>query len=174
MFQTFLKGLPSNFKTPIVVTQHIAQHHLTDLIAVFDGTGGRRVFAARHGQRLENNTVYVASESRHLLLDRVDGSLQVHQSDGPEENFCRPSVDPMFRSVAENCGRAAVGVILTGMGTDGAIGSVALRKKGAPVVVQDKESSVVWGMPGAVVQRGAASIVVSGEKIAPVVCQLVR
>lgn len=173
MLQLFLNNLVPTCRVPIIITQHMAPAHVPSLISMLDKTNGRHVCAAEQGQVLAPSTVYVASGGKHLLVKRDGSKLIVLQGDGPEENYCRPAVDPMFRSVAEICGRTAVGVVMTGMGSDGALGATALKSRGAPVVVQDKQSSVVWGMPGAVVAQRAASFVVSGNELAPMVSRLI-
>jgi two-component system chemotaxis response regulator CheB len=174
IFRTFLKTLSANCRLPIVLTQHIAEAHVDDLIQMLDGVGDRKVSAAADGQILEPNHVYVAARGKHLLIKREGQDLRIRLDGGPEENFCRPAVDPMFRSVAEACGRKAIAVVMTGMGSDGANGSVSLKARGAPIIVQDKPSSVVWGMPGAVVQKGTSTFIVPGADIASAVGRLVR
>jgi two-component system chemotaxis response regulator CheB len=105
--------------------------------------------------------MWIAPGDFHMAVEEDGGRvrLQVHQ--GPKENFCRPSVDVLFRSVAKVFGAHALGVILTGMGQDGLKGCEALCARGAAVIVQDEASSVVWGMPGFVARAGLA------EKILP-------
>ncbi len=90
----------------------------------------------------------------------------MHLSSAPPENFCRPAVDVMFRSAASVYGEGVLGVVLTGMGSDGARGSEVLRRAGGQVVVQDQQSSVVWGMPGAVIAAGQAQRVVPLSAVA--------
>ena len=86
-----------------------------------------------------------------MRLGRASGRLYLIEDDGPPENQCRPAVDVLFRSVAEVCGSNALGVVMTGMGADGASGALAMRKGGAPIIVQDQATSAVWGMPRAAV-----------------------
>lgn len=170
----FCKDLPRSLALPILVTQHMPLEHLDSFVAMLNYPGGRRAVAAREGERIAADTVVVAAGDHHLGLGRVDGALTVKLQQTPPENFCRPAVDPMFRAVAQVCGSAAVGVVMTGMGSDGAKGALALQAQNAPVVVQDESSSVVWGMPGATVQLGAASEVVPGGRLGHVVAGLVR
>jgi two-component system chemotaxis response regulator CheB len=137
----------------------------------------RRVVVGYPGATLERDTVYIAPGDRHMLVCRVGGQLQTVLDDGAPEHNCRPAVDPMFRSLALACGAAAIAVVHTGMGADGALGAVALRAAGAPVIVQDRETSVVWGMPGAVVAAGAASEQAPGPRLAETIgrwCALQR
>jgi two-component system chemotaxis response regulator CheB len=107
---------------------------------------------------------YVAM-AKHLTVHRAGDKLQLRYVDGAPEHFCKPAVDPMFRSVAQACRGTALGVVLTGMGSDGAKGAVSLREAGNPVLVQDAESSVVWGMPGATHGLGAADAVLHADRI---------
>lgn len=155
----FLTSLPAAFATPILITQHMPVLHVVHFARLLHERSGRTVAVAEHGEQVVANRVYVAPGGAHLRVVRQAGRLTLLHDDGPEEHFCRPAVDPMFRSVAAACGAAAIGVVLTGMGSDGALGAVAMRERGAPVLVQDKATSVVWGMPGAVVARGAADVV---------------
>jgi two-component system chemotaxis response regulator CheB len=168
----FLSSLPSGYETPIVITQHMPTLHIDHFAKLLNDRTGHTVTVARDGERIEPGRVYVAPGGLHLVLKREGNSLIMHHDNGPEEHNCKPAVDPMFRSIAKACGSRCVGIVMTGMGSDGALGAVELRAKGAPVVVQDKASSVVWGMPGAVVQKNAASVVVPGSQLASWVTRL--
>lgn len=170
----FCKDLPQDLRVPILVTQHMPLTHLADFVAMLNYPGGRRAVAAREGSIIEPNTVVVAASDCHLGVARQGSVLVVRELHTSAENFCRPAVDPMFRAVAQACGSAAVGVVMTGMGSDGAKGAAVLQAKNAPVVVQDEASSVVWGMPGATVQAGAASDVVPAARLGQSVAGLIR
>lgn len=162
----FLKELPANFEVPILITQHMPALHVPYFAELLGRQTGRAVRLAAHGDFVERGGVYIAGDAKHMKITRALGRLVILQDDGPQEHNCRPAVDPLFRSVAESCGAAAVGVVMTGMGSDGALGAVAMRARGAPVVAQDRETSVVWGMPGAVAAAGAASQVVPASALA--------
>lgn len=162
----FLKSLSLEYELPILITQHLAAEHVGAFVSMLSYAGGRPVVAARHGEALSPSTVYVANDNKHLKIERREGRLFIVQDDGPEELFCRPAVNVMLASVAEVCGDACIGIVMTGMGSDGARGAAALRAKGAPVLVQDQASSVVWGMPGAVIALGAASAVFPADGLA--------
>ncbi|MCX5746756.1 MAG: response regulator [Proteobacteria bacterium] len=155
----FLSSLPPGFRTPILLTQHMPALHVPHFAALLRDRTGLAVAVAEHGERVVPGRIYVAPGGAHLRVSRQGAQLVLLHDDGPEEHFCKPAVDPMFRSVATACGAASIGVVLTGMGSDGALGAMSLRERGAPVLVQDKASSVVWGMPGAVVAKGAADVV---------------
>jgi two-component system chemotaxis response regulator CheB len=162
----FFQDLGPSFEVPIVVVQHMAAAHLEFFVALLMQQCRRTFRLAAHGMPIEPRTVYIAAGDRHLRVGRERGRLVALLDDGPPEHHCRPAVDPLFRSVAAVCGASSVGVVATGMGTDGAAGAVALRDAGAPVVVQDQASSVVWGMPGAVVAANAADAIVPGTELA--------
>jgi len=158
-----LVALPPD--TPgIVITQHIPK--------LFSGAFARRLNAgcqlsvceAEDGQQVLRGHAYVAPGDMHLLLVR-DGARYVCRLDaGPPVNRHKPSVDVLFRSVAEQAGRNAIGVILTGMGKDGALGLKAMRDAGSRTIAQDEATSIVWGMPGeAVAVGGAADVLPLGD-----------
>ena len=170
----FLEKLPKPLLTPIVITQHMPAPHMLHFANLLKERTGLAVSIPLDGEDVRPGHVYVAPGGRHMLIARQADKLVLRHDDGPEEHHCRPAVDPMFRSVARACGQAVVGVVMTGMGADGALGAVALRERGAPVVIQDRESSVVWGMPGAVHAKGAADVVAPGDDLADWVASLDR
>jgi len=161
-----LQSLPAAFEVPLVIVQHMPASHVGYFVELLAQQSGRNVLLAKHGALLEPSTTYVAGDAKHLRIARQRGRLVMQQDDGPAEHHCKPAVDPLFRSVAATCGAAVVGVITTGMGSDGALGALALRAAGAPVVVQDAASSVVWGMPGAAVAAHAVDAIVPGFALA--------
>lgn len=161
-----LKGLPPTFEVPLIITQHMPALHIPYLAELLSQQGGRRVVVAADGLVLQKRQAYLAGNGKHLLVERRGEQLIVRQSDGPPEHFCKPAVDPMFRSAAKACGGGCLGVVMTGMGSDGAQGAVALRARHNPVLAQDEASSVVWGMPGSVVAAGAADAVYPADRMA--------
>jgi two-component system chemotaxis response regulator CheB len=165
-----LKSLPLAFDVPIVITQHMPALHIQYMSELLSTQAGRRVVAATDGEVLVRGTTYVAA-GKHLTLRRAGTTLMVRYVDGPPEHFCKPAVDPMFRSVAQVCRGTALGVVLTGMGADGGQGAVALREAQNPVIIQDAESSVVWGMPGAVHAHGAADGVYASDRLASAITE---
>jgi two-component system chemotaxis response regulator CheB len=120
------------------------------------------VVEAAAGQRLQSGHAYIAPGHLHLELD---SQLRVVLNTDPPVKHCRPSVDVLFHCVARQCSAEALGVILTGMGDDGADGALAMKKAGAQVIAQDEESSLVYGMPRAAFEAGATTRVLSLEKI---------
>jgi two-component system chemotaxis response regulator CheB len=131
-----------------------------------------KVFHAENGQYILPGHAYVAPGDKHLLVERDGARYVCYLSDGPPVNRHRPSVDVMFRSVAQNVGLNAVGVILTGMGDDGARGLKEMLDAGSHTLAQDEASSVVWGMPGSAVKLGASERVEPLSRIAQVMLEM--
>jgi two-component system chemotaxis response regulator CheB len=140
----------------IVIVQHLPPVFTASFAKRLDETCGIRVAEARGGEEIVPGTAWVAPGGHHLTIRRVGGRYLTELSDGPAEHYQRPAVDVCFRSVAEHAGRHAVGVLLTGMGSDGASGLLAMRNAGARTFAQDQASSVVWGMPRAALECGGA------------------
>ncbi len=126
------------------------------------------------GERLARGTIYIAPGGRHLGIDRRLGHLVAAVSDGPPVNFCRPAVDVLFADAARHLGAAALGLVLTGMGSDGTDGAGALRRAGAAVIAQDEQSSTIWGMPGSIVRARHASAVTPLDEIGGAIRALLR
>jgi two-component system, chemotaxis family, protein-glutamate methylesterase/glutaminase len=151
-----LVQLPAD--TPgIVITQHIPKAFSTPFARRMDACCQMTVYEAQDGQVILPGHVYIAPGDRHLLVVRDGARYVCRLDDGPPVNRHKPSVDVLFRSVAQQAGRNAVGVILTGMGKDGAVGLKEMREAGSPTIAQDEATSVVWGMPGEAVAMGAAA-----------------
>ena len=163
---TVLPQLPADLPVPVVITQHMPPVFTRLFAQRLDAKCRLRVKEAETGDPVEPGVVLVAPGDRHLELRSTGAGVRVHLTDGPEENFCRPAVDVMFRSAAAAYGDAVLGVVLTGMGSDGARGAEVLRRAGSEIVVQDQATSVVWGMPGAVVAAGHAHRVVPLGQVA--------
>jgi len=131
------------------------------------------VSEARNGDAVVPGLALVAPGGKHLLVQKNGASYSVILKDGPPVHFQKPSVDVMFQSVARNAGKNAVGVILTGMGADGATGLLAMHENGAPTIAQDEQTCVVYGMPGAAVKIGAADEILPLQKITSGIMTLV-
>jgi two-component system chemotaxis response regulator CheB len=153
----------------MVITQHIPAAFSGPFARRMDSVSAMTVCEAQDGQQIVPGHAYIAPGSHHLLVMRDGARYVCRLSDGPPVNRHRPSVDVLFRSVAQNVGPNAIGAILTGMGSDGAEGLLEMKTAGAATVAQDENSSVVWGMPGAAVRLGAADWV---EPLAAVVARL--
>ena len=157
-----LSGLPAGFPIPLLVVQHIAHGFTPGLASWLQRSCPLRVEVAQAGQAVENG-VYVAPDDRHLGLGR-DGRAVV-SSDPPIGGF-RPSATFLFESIAQACGSRSVAVMLTGMGQDGVDGLRPLRAAGGRIIAQDEETSIVFGMPGAVVSEGLADFVLPVQDVA--------
>ncbi|PZN28546.1 MAG: chemotaxis response regulator protein-glutamate methylesterase, partial [Proteobacteria bacterium] len=144
----------------IVISQHIPAAFSKPFAERMNRSSAMAVCEAQDGQYILPGHVYIAPGDRHLIVERDGARYRCRLNDGPPVNRHRPSVDVMFRSVAQNVGPNAIGVLLTGMGDDGARGLLEMLEAGACTIAQDEASSVVWGMPGAAVRLGAAQHVV--------------
>ncbi len=160
-----LMGMPAD-APGIVITQHIPAAFSGPFAERMNRSCAMTVCEARDGQQIVTGHVYIAPGSHHLMVERDGARYICRLSDGPPVNRHRPSVDVLFRSVAQNVGANAIGAILTGMGADGAQGLLEMRDVGAPTIAQDERSSVVWGMPGEAFKRGAAELVLPLDDIA--------
>lgn len=147
-------ALPAD-SPPVVVTQHIPPKFSASFADRLNGLAAVRVKEAADGERIVAGHIFIAPGDRHMEVRRSGAALVVHTHDGPLVTGHKPSVDVLFRSVADACGSKAVGVILTGMGRDGADGLLAMRRAGAPTLGQDESSCVVYGMPKAAREIGA-------------------
>ena len=150
----------------MVISQHIPEAFSKPFAERMDKNSAMTVFEATDGQQILPGHVYIAPGNRHLIVERSGARYICRLNDGPAVNRHKPSVDVMFRSVAQSVGANAVGVILTGMGADGAAGLKEMLENGAKTLVQDEKSSVVWGMPGEAYKMGAASDQYPLEQIA--------
>jgi two-component system chemotaxis response regulator CheB len=159
--------LPANFRAPILIVQHMPPMFTKLLAERLQQQSRIRVDEAFEGAVLEPGKAYIAPGDFHLGVRRLDKQIVCTLNQGPPENSCRPAVDVTFRSAHEVWGGAAVSVILTGMGQDGMRGCEILKASGAHVIAQDEETSVVWGMPGAVVRAGLADQVVPLRCVVP-------
>ncbi|MGE0441601.1 MAG: chemotaxis response regulator protein-glutamate methylesterase [Gemmatimonadales bacterium] len=158
--------LPADFPIPIVITQHMPPVFTKLLAERLTARGPLKFFEGEPGARLEPGIGWVAPGDHHMVLARDGTSIKLKLNQEPPENSCRPAVDPMFRSVVEIYGERTLAVILTGMGQDGLRGCEQVKEAGGHVVVQDEQSSVVWGMPGFVAQAGLADSVLPLDRIA--------
>ena len=165
-----LRTMPRNFPAPICICQHISEGFTEGLSHWLASESPMRVQEATHGARMEPGSVYIAPSGAHLLV-RPDGT--VHLDPGAPVRGFRPSCDLLLSSAAEAFGRRCIGVILTGMGRDGARGLKEIRERGGRTIAQNAETCVVYGMPGAAVQLGAAQEVLPLERIAPTLVQWV-
>jgi two-component system chemotaxis response regulator CheB len=151
-----LPKLPANLPVPVLVVQHMPPVFTRQFAQRLDRLSPLRVVEAADGSPLVPGTVHLAPGDHHLVVRATARGLHTGLNQGPPENFCRPAVDPLFRSAVSAYDGAVLAVVLTGMGSDGRNGASEIRSAGGTVVVQDQATSVVWGMPGAIAQAGLA------------------
>jgi two-component system, chemotaxis family, protein-glutamate methylesterase/glutaminase len=163
VLQTILCGLPKDFAVPLLIVQHIARGFLPGMVAWLSQTTGLRVQIAAHGVVPLPGHAYVAPDDFHLGIT-ASGRIMLAREE-PESGL-RPAVSYLFRTLASHCGAGAVGVLLTGMGKDGAVELKRMKDRGAMTIAQDRESSIVHGMPGEAIQLGAATHVLPADQIA--------
>ena len=171
--KTVLAGLPP-VPPPIVITQHAPAHAAASFATRLGQTTHRDVRLARDGEVIGSGTIRVAPPDRHLLVEWSAQGYVTRLGLGAPECLLRPAVDVMFRSVAQAAGARAVGVLLTGMGDDGAAGLSVMHEAGCYTIAQDEATCVVFGMPRAAIALGAASAVVELERVAPTVTRVLR
>ena len=164
--QTLIPRLPASLPVPVVIVQHMPAVFTKHLADRLNQLSELEVGEAVAGELVQPGKVWVAPGDYHMVTNREGNSVRIGLNQGTPENSCRPAVDVMFRSVAEVYGANVLGVILTGMGQDGARGCGFIRDLGGRTIVQDEATSVVWGMPGATVHLGQADKVLPLSKIA--------
>jgi two-component system chemotaxis response regulator CheB len=161
-----LPALPAGLPVPVLLVQHMPPVFTRQFAQRLDRLSALRVVEAADGSPLLPGTVHLAPGDHHLTVRGNARGATTTLSQGPPENFCRPAVDPLFRSAVTAYDGAVLSVVLTGMGADGRAGASAVRDAGGTVVVQDQATSVVWGMPGAVATAGLADEVLPLDRIA--------
>ena len=165
-----LGGLPAGFPVPVVVVQHLDPRHKTIIAEVLGRRAKAPVVLAQDGMRAEPGTIYIAPPNHHLLVE-AEGVLVLSSSE--LVHFLRPSADLLFESVAGAYGPRAIACVLTGTGTDGAMGASAIKSRGGTVIAEDPELAEFRGMPDAVVAAGAVDFILPLDEIATVICGLV-
>jgi two-component system, chemotaxis family, protein-glutamate methylesterase/glutaminase len=163
---TFFAALPPKIGVPILVTQHLPAAFMTVFARQLAAAAHRDAVVAEDGMRLIPDRIVVAPGEAHLIVDDVAGKLIVRLLKTKVSSGCLPSVDPMLASAGAVLGPAALGVVLTGMGRDGAEGAKRLVEAGGSVFAQDEASSAVWGMPRSVAEAGLASAILPPDKLA--------
>jgi len=171
VLHTILSELPTDFPLPVLIVQHIAAGFTQGFVEWLAQSSGFPVHVATYGEDPLPGHAYVAPDGSHMGVDR--GGRIILSHDEPE-NSMRPSVSYLFRSVAYVHEKRAVGVLLTGMGKDGAEELKMMKDRGALTIAQDRETSVVYGMPGEAVNLDAASYMLPPEKIAEVLTNLIK
>jgi two-component system chemotaxis response regulator CheB len=160
-------------RVPILVTQHMPAAFTSILAEHLGRAAGMPSAEAVDGQPLQRGHIYVAPGGKHMIVTGSRTAPVVRLTDDPPVHFCKPAVDPLFDSVSRIFGGATLAVVLTGMGSDGALGGVKIADGGGTVLAQDQQSSVVWGMPGATAQSGCCSAVLPLDRIADAISRKV-
>jgi len=166
-----LDGLPGGFPVPVVVVQHLDPRHKTVIAEVLGRRAKMPVRLAREGEKAEAGTIYIAPPNHHLLVE-ANGVLMLSSSE--LVHFVRPSADLLFESVAGSYGPRAIACVLTGTGSDGAMGASAVKSRGGTVIAEDPELAEFKGMPEAVVTSGAVDFILPLDEIAAVIRGLVE
>jgi len=170
-----LSRLPANFPLPILIVQHMPPLFTASLAASLDAKSPLTVKEGKDGELALPGTVYLAPGGCHMkLVAEGGGEKRIRITDDPPENHCKPSVDALFRSVANAFPGKATAVILTGMGCDGTLGCRLLKRHGGTIIAQDEATCVVFGMPKEAIQAGVVDIVVPLESIADEILRSVR
>jgi two-component system, chemotaxis family, protein-glutamate methylesterase/glutaminase len=165
-----LSGLPAEFTPAVVVVQHLDPRHRSLMADILNRRTPLPTKEAQEGERVRGGTVFIAPPNRHLLVNR-DATLSLSQSE--LVHFVRPSADLLFESVAASYGERVIAVVLSGSGSDGAMGLQAVKKMGGTVIVQDERTAEFFGMPQAAIKTGTVDFVLPLEEIAPALLHLV-
>jgi two-component system chemotaxis response regulator CheB len=168
-----IPDLPGDLAVPVLIVQHMPTLFTQILADRLNGRSALTVSEAADGDTVEPGGVWIAPGGHHMVVKREGQRVRITINDDPPENSCRPAVDPLLRSIVAVYGGRALGVIMTGMGQDGLRGIEQLREAGGPVLVQDEDTSVVWGMPGIVAREGLADEILPLPRIAPEIIRLV-
>jgi two-component system chemotaxis response regulator CheB len=160
-----LRAIPASFQLPMLITQHLPPSFMPYFAAQIAVLAGRPCDVGVDHMKIQKGRIIIAPGEAHLCCARVGEQPIIRLTNTKVASGCMPSVDPMFESVASTFGARALGVVLSGMGRDGEVGARRLSASGAAIVAQDKSSSVVWGMPGAVIQSGVVDAVLPPYEI---------
>ena len=169
-----LPQLPADFPVPVLIVQHMPPLFTRFLADRLNASSYIRVGEAVSGHEIMKGQAWLAPGDYHMSVFRDGTRMRIKTHQAPPENSCRPSVDVLFRSVAETYGAGAMAVVMTGMGQDGLAGCEHVRTNGGYVLAQDEASSVVWGMPGFVAKAGLADQVLPLRELGPEIVRRVR
>lgn len=169
-----VQGLAGQVKVPIFLTQHMPVLFTKILADHLAKQCNAKVVEAEHNMIPVPGQFHLAPGGKHMVVARTSSGVRIHLNDDPPENFCKPAVDPLFRSAAQVYGDHILAVVLTGMGHDGREGGRKIIERGANIIVQDEATSVVWGMPGSVATAGLACAIKPINEIAPSILKILR
>jgi two-component system, chemotaxis family, protein-glutamate methylesterase/glutaminase len=167
----FLRAIPAHFQVPILITQHLPVSFTSYFAAQVAVLGSRPCDVAADRMRIRSGRIVIAPGDAHIRIVKMADGAAIRLCEDRAPSGCMPSVDPMFESLAEVFGARALGVVLSGMGRDGSEGARRMVEAGARVFAQDRESSVIWGMPGAVANAGLATAVLPPAEIGRLVAR---
>jgi two-component system, chemotaxis family, protein-glutamate methylesterase/glutaminase len=167
-------GLVGKVHVPVLIAQHMPPTFTATLAAHLAKQTGARISEAKDGDPLRPGEFLIAPGDYHMTIVRSGPIPRVSLDQNPPENFCRPAVDPLFRSAAATYGPRVLAMVLTGMGADGKRGGQVIVDAGGALIAQDEATSVVWGMPGAVANAGLASQIKPLNELAPAALALLR
>lgn len=169
-----VRNLDAAMTCPVFITQHLPEAFMAFFANQLGSLTDRVVKVAEAGEPVRDNHIYIAPGNAHLVCRNERGKIVIdHQTNYAASRYC-PSVDAMFESVAIVYGSDGMAIIFSGMGNDGVIGARTLSKGGAPILVQDMESSVVWGMPGAVAREKLATAILTPEQMTEMLCRIAK
>jgi two-component system chemotaxis response regulator CheB len=154
-------------RVPVLITQHMPPTFTTILAEHLARASGRPAHEGIEGETIKPGTIYLAPGGRHMRLVRKGAGAEIALDDGPQINFCKPAVDPMFSSAIDIWQSGIIAVVLTGMGSDGMRGGKSIVDAGGSVIAQDEATSVVWGMPGAAAHAGICAAILPLDQIGP-------
>lgn len=166
--------LPGDLGVPVLIVQHMPPRFTAALAATLDLKSSLKVVEGADGQKVEAGTVYIAPGGLHMKVKKRGTHTILEMTQDPPEHHCRPAVDYLFRSVADVYGKSALGVIMTGMGSDGAKGLAVMKQKGSHVLAQDEESCVVFGMPMEAIKAGVTDEQLPLGQIAARIASIVK
>ncbi|MDA3788713.1 MAG: chemotaxis response regulator protein-glutamate methylesterase [Desulfobacula sp.] len=158
--------LPKDLRIPVVIVQHMPSEFTTALAKLLDQKSVLKVIEAENNMALERGTVFIAPGGKQMKVVNVSGKIMLEVNDDPPEKHCQPSADYLFRSISKVYRKHALGIIMTGMGSDGVLGLRLMKRLGAQVIAQDKQSCVVFGMPREAINAGVVNYIVPLNHIA--------
>ena len=161
-----LRNLPPRLDVPILVTQHLPESFIPVFARQLETAGARKAVVAGVRTPIEPGCIHIAPGNGHMMIRETGGRLVTEIGHFPVASGCKPSVDPMFETLAEATGGHALGIVLSGMGRDGVHGAAKLVQAGGAIIAQDEASSAVWGMPRAVAEAGLTSAILPPAQIA--------
>lgn len=161
-----LRNLPPQLDLPILITQHLPESFMSVFARQLEIAGARKAIVAGVRTPIEPGRIHIAPGNGHMMVRDIGGRLVTEIGDFPVASGCKPSVDPMFETLAEATGGHALGVVLSGMGRDGVHGAAKLVQAGGVILAQDEASSAVWGMPRAVAEAGLTSAILPPAELA--------